>query len=83
MPQSKVPFCNESRDNKSNACRKLPAEKTPAEILRLPKGMRLGLVTKLERSEKKFDGGKFPCNPCVLRLVDTPHSSKAALGIVY
>lgn len=38
---------------------------------------------RLERSEKKFDGGKFPCNHCVLGLVDAPHSSKAACGTVY
>lgn len=45
MAQSEVPFRDESGNNKSNACREQPAEKTPAEILRLPKNMRLGLVT--------------------------------------
>lgn len=44
-PPPKVPFGDESKDNKSKSYRKQPAEKTPAEILCLPKNMRLGLVT--------------------------------------
>lgn len=38
---------------------------------------------KLERSEKQFDGGKISRNPCVLGLLDTPRSSKAASGMDY
>lgn len=35
---------------------------------------------KLEGSEEQLDSGKFSCNPCVLGLVNTPRSSKAASG---